>query len=80
MRFSKVDIIGDFNKSSIGEYDVESLNEIFSRESWGKEIEERDPRNSFKEFGTVAGGEMRISEALMVLMVMMVMMVVRKTE
>lgn len=46
-----MDIIGDFNESCVGEYGVERLIEIFSRESWGKEIEEKDHRKSFDEFG-----------------------------
>lgn len=45
---------------------------MFSRESLGKEIEERAHRNSFHEFGTVAGREMRINEALLVLRVMII--------
>lgn len=53
---------------------------MFSRESLGKEIEERAHRNSFHEFGTVAGREMRINEALLVLMVMIITMIVMKRE
>lgn len=66
--FSKENITGDFNKKSFSDGGGESLVEVCLRGIWSNGIKERDHKNSFEEFGAVAGGYMRISEVMMVMM------------
>lgn len=75
MGFSKVDIIGNFNKSSFSETGDESLVGVSSRGIWNKGIKERDHRTCFEEFGAVVRGDMSISEVILMVMVMMILVV-----